>query len=118
MSSGASIVTASGLTAFTVTDAFAISAAIIALLLTCVGLLLGMIFKRIMADLKTLAHNDEDLRNAVSALPREYVTRREFQMHEAHVTDALKNVQRTIESGFQRVYDKLDDKADRTESRN
>lgn len=100
-------------TAFSVGDVLMIAGAIISMLLTTVGLLLGHVFKGINEKLRNLGQSDHDFRNMVGGLDNKYVPRREFEASERVMSRALDDLKGAIEHGFERVYAQLKEKADR-----
>lgn len=97
----------------TIAQALGLAGGLVSILLTVVGLLLGILFKQIMAKLTDLATSDAAMavqfQNLKDSMPREYIPRHEYDARHKAIEERLNELRELLE----RIYDKLDRKADK-----
>ena len=102
--------------------ALILAASVIGLLVTMVVGLLGWIFNRSLSKVeeaqKELKDSDQRLTDKVDSLKDEmnedFVRRGDFAEFKEEIKHAFGSLTREVKDGFQRMYDKLDGKADKT----
>lgn len=100
-----------------IVQALGISGALITILLSIIGVLLMQLFKRLAGDIRQLAEADAQHTKNHLALKdevfRDSVRRTEFNSFASRIERGIETLSGQVQDGLQRVYDKIEQKADK-----